>query len=134
MTEQFLATHDLTPRVLTLGSNGAIKQASRAGLGVSLQSRTAVSLELDAGLLSEVSLREELPERHWYLLRSGGGARPRGGGRLHGVRQAARGPSGRGGRRNQRREGTPLAQQHSIEGPHAPAGHRRAYDRPEERT
>lgn len=70
MTEQFLAAHDLSPRVLTLGSNGAIKQASRAGLGVSLQSRTAVSLELDAGLLSEVSLREDLPERHWYLLRS----------------------------------------------------------------
>jgi DNA-binding transcriptional LysR family regulator len=70
MNEQFLAAHDLSPRVLTLGSNGAIKQASRAGLGVSLQSRTAVSLELDAGLLSEVSLREDLPERHWYLLRS----------------------------------------------------------------
>ncbi|MBA2240730.1 MAG: LysR family transcriptional regulator [Solirubrobacterales bacterium] len=70
MTEQFLASHELTPRVLTLGSNGAIKQASRAGLGVSLQSRTAVALELEAGLLSELRLREELPMRHWYLLRS----------------------------------------------------------------
>jgi DNA-binding transcriptional LysR family regulator len=70
MTEQFLAGHDLHPRVLTLGSNGAIKQATRAGLGVSLQSRPAVSLELEAGLVSEVRLREALPEREWYVLRS----------------------------------------------------------------
>jgi len=70
MTEQFLAAHDLRPRVLTLGSNGAIKQASRAGLGVSLQSRHAVALELEVGLLSKIELREDLPERKWYVLRS----------------------------------------------------------------
>jgi LysR family transcriptional regulator, low CO2-responsive transcriptional regulator len=70
MNEQFLAAHELMPRVLTLGSNGAIKQASRAGLGVSIQSRPAVSLELEAGLLSEVELQEGLPRRHWHVLRS----------------------------------------------------------------
>jgi len=73
MTEQFLAAHELRPRVLTLGSNGAIKQASRAGLGVSLQSRTAVSLELEAGLLSELRIPERLPKRQWYVLRSATG-------------------------------------------------------------
>ena len=73
MTEQFLAGHDVRPAVLTLGSNGAIKQASRAGLGVSLQSRPAVSLELDVGLLCELRLEERIPARQWYVLRSATG-------------------------------------------------------------
>jgi len=42
LNEQFLADRGLTPRVLELGSNGAIKQAARAGLGISLLSRAAV--------------------------------------------------------------------------------------------
>jgi DNA-binding transcriptional LysR family regulator len=73
MTQQFLAAHELRPRVLTLGSNGAIKQASRAGLGVSLQSRPAVSLELEAGLLAELRVQARLPKRQWYVLRSATG-------------------------------------------------------------
>jgi DNA-binding transcriptional LysR family regulator len=70
LTEHFLASHELAPRVLTLGSNGAIKQAARAGIGVSLQSRIAVELELRSGLLGRIRLRESLPARHWYALRS----------------------------------------------------------------
>ena len=70
MTEQFLRSHELTPSVLTLGSNGAIKQAARAGLGVSLQARAAVALELDAGQLSEIRPAVELPRREWFVLRS----------------------------------------------------------------
>ena len=46
LNEQFLADRGLTPRTLTLGSNGAIKQAARVGLGVSLVSRAAVEAEL----------------------------------------------------------------------------------------
>lgn len=68
--EEFLAGHELRPRFLTLGSNGAIKQGVRAGIGVSLQSRTAVELELASGLLGRVKLRETLPTRRWYALRS----------------------------------------------------------------
>ena len=68
--ERFLASHELRPRVLTLGSNGAIKQAARAGIGVSLQSRVAVELELSSGLLGSITLGERLPTRHWYALRS----------------------------------------------------------------
>jgi LysR family transcriptional regulator, low CO2-responsive transcriptional regulator len=68
MTEDFLARHELTPRMLTMGSNGAIKQAARAGLGVSLQSRAATALELKNGLLGTVSLREPLPKRQWFVL------------------------------------------------------------------
>lgn len=68
MTEEFLARHELSPRMLTMGSNGAIKQAARAGLGVSLQSRAATALELKHGLLGTISLREPLPKREWFVL------------------------------------------------------------------
>jgi LysR family transcriptional regulator, low CO2-responsive transcriptional regulator len=69
MTEEFLAAHDLRPTILTLGSNGAIKQAARAGLGVSLQSRLATELELDLDLLATIEVGVPLPRRQWYLLR-----------------------------------------------------------------
>jgi LysR family transcriptional regulator, low CO2-responsive transcriptional regulator len=44
LAEEYLATHGIVPAVLTLGSNGAIKQAARTGLGVALQSRQSVAL------------------------------------------------------------------------------------------
>jgi len=69
MTEEFLASHDLHPQVLTLGSNGAIKQAARAGLGVALQSLLSSQLELDVGHLATIDVATPLPERHWYILR-----------------------------------------------------------------
>jgi DNA-binding transcriptional LysR family regulator len=70
LNEQFLAARGLAPSSLTLGSNGAIKQAVRAGLGVSLISRATVEAELRAGLLAELALRDGPPKRSWYLLRS----------------------------------------------------------------
>lgn len=73
MTEDLLAHHDLSPRRLTLGSNGAIKHAVRAGLGVALQSRVAVQIELQAGLLATVRVRDGLPRRQWFVLWPSGG-------------------------------------------------------------
>ena len=70
LNEQFLADRGISPSTLTLGSNGAIKQAARAGLGVSLLSRAAVETELESGLLGELSLRDGPAKRSWYLLRS----------------------------------------------------------------
>ena len=67
MVESLLRKHGISPTTLTLGSNGAIKQAVRTGLGVSLQARAAVELELGTGLLATVSLRG-IPIRHWYVL------------------------------------------------------------------
>jgi DNA-binding transcriptional LysR family regulator len=67
LVESLLARHGIQPRTLTLGSNGAIKQGVRMGLGVSLQSRAAVDLELKTGLLATVPLRG-VPMRHWYAL------------------------------------------------------------------
>ena len=73
LCEEYLASCGIEPRVLTLGSNGAIKQAARAGLGVALQSRVAVALELEAGLLATISPRGGLPHRRWYVVRSATG-------------------------------------------------------------
>ena len=70
LVEDFLASRGISPRLLTLGSNGAIKQAARAGLGVALQSRAAVELELELGLLETISPRGGLPERRWHVVRS----------------------------------------------------------------
>jgi len=67
---EFLAEHDLRPQTLTLGSNGAIKEAVRLGLGISLQSRMAVEHELEDGTLAQIPVRGGLPRRQWYTLRS----------------------------------------------------------------
>jgi DNA-binding transcriptional LysR family regulator len=73
MVEEYLAKHGLAPVALTLGSNGAIKHAAQAGLGVSLQSRLAVELELAQGRLATIALRDPPPARHWYVIRTATG-------------------------------------------------------------
>ena len=70
LVTEFLAAHDLRPQTLTLGSNGAIKEAVRLGLGVSLQSRVAVEHELANGALAEVAVRGGLPHRQWFACHS----------------------------------------------------------------
>ena len=70
LVTEFLSEHDLRPQTLTLGSNGAIKEAVRLGLGVSLQSRVAVEHELRSGTLAEIRVRGGLPRREWYALHS----------------------------------------------------------------
>ena len=65
----FLAAHDLRPATMTLGSNGAIKQAVQLGLGISFQSKVAVESELAVGSLEQIALRRGLPQRKWFALR-----------------------------------------------------------------
>ncbi|MHB8468331.1 MAG: LysR family transcriptional regulator [Gaiellaceae bacterium] len=72
MLEEFLEQHALQPRTLTLGSNGAIKQAVRVGLGISLQSRITVEVELESGILATIAV-EDIPLRQWYVIRSSSG-------------------------------------------------------------
>ena len=69
VNEDFLAEHGLAARTLTVGSNGAIKQAARAGLGVSFVSRDAVAAELDAGLLGVIAVYDGPAAREWHLMR-----------------------------------------------------------------
>src|SRR5918999_2567124 len=73
LCEEFLASRGIEPNVLTLGSNGAIKQAARTGLGVALQSRAAVELELEVDLLGTIRPRGGLPHRSWYVVRAATG-------------------------------------------------------------
>jgi LysR family transcriptional regulator, low CO2-responsive transcriptional regulator len=70
LNEQFLSERGLEPDTLTLGSNGAIKQAARAGLGVSLLSRSAVEGELSSGRLAVIGLKDPPATRPWFVLRS----------------------------------------------------------------
>ena len=70
LNEQFLTDRGLDPSILTLGSNGAIKQAARAGLGVSLVSRAAVEGELASGWLGELKLKDGPAKRSWFVLRA----------------------------------------------------------------
>jgi LysR family transcriptional regulator, low CO2-responsive transcriptional regulator len=70
LCEFYLDSHQLQPPLLTLGSNGAIKNAARMGLGIAIQSREAVELELDLGLLETIRPRGELPKRSWYVVKS----------------------------------------------------------------
>ncbi len=70
LVSEFLAEHELRPQTLTLGSNGAIKEAVRLGLGVSLQSRVAVEQELGTGTIAEIGVLGGLPVREWYALHS----------------------------------------------------------------
>ncbi len=76
MSEEFLAGHAVAPELLTLGSNGAIRAAARAGLGVALISRAAVELELEHRLLGMIRVRGGLPKRSWYIVRTAIGPVP----------------------------------------------------------
>jgi len=75
LNEQYLSDGGLDPSTLTLGSNGAIKQAARAGLGVSLVSRATVEIELATGLLGELRLKDGPATRSWFVLWSAVGPR-----------------------------------------------------------
>jgi DNA-binding transcriptional LysR family regulator len=68
--EEFLAAAALDAPTLTVGSNGAIKQAARAGLGISFVSLDAVAAEVDAGLLGAIDVRPRPAPREWHVIRS----------------------------------------------------------------
>jgi DNA-binding transcriptional LysR family regulator len=73
-TERLLADLDFgssesgSPELLTLGSNGAIKQGLVFGLGVTLISRYAVAAELRSGLLGEIGVAGTPLSRPWHVL------------------------------------------------------------------
>jgi DNA-binding transcriptional LysR family regulator len=68
-TEEFWAHHQLqVPPAMTLGSNGAVKQAAAAGLGITLISAHAVTSELAAGVLCRLPVGGSPLRRSWYVL------------------------------------------------------------------
>jgi len=54
---------------MELGSNGAIKQAVEAGLGVAVLSQQAIQLELQAGKLRVLDVEEFPIHRQWNIVR-----------------------------------------------------------------
>lgn len=94
LNETFLADSGLAPHTLTLGSNGAIKQAARAGLGISLVSRAAVEPELSSGQLGELRLIDGPASRKWFVLHSiTGPMRPVAEAFLNFLRESVAGPA-----------------------------------------
>jgi DNA-binding transcriptional LysR family regulator len=66
--EALLDALDIAPRILTFGSNGAVVESVRIGLGVTLVSADAVRPDLASGRLVEWQ-HEGLPmQRPWHLI------------------------------------------------------------------
>ncbi|MGI9120997.1 MAG: LysR family transcriptional regulator [Acidimicrobiales bacterium] len=66
--EELFEELGISPSTLTLGSNGAIRESVRAGLGLTLISRDAVARELSRGALEEWRC-DGLPlERGWHVV------------------------------------------------------------------
>lgn len=69
MTQELFEELGIAPEnQLTIGSNGAIRECVRAGLGISLQSRDAVRRELESGELGKVDAPVALPQREWNVV------------------------------------------------------------------
>lgn len=80
-TERLLADLGLgsaqagAPELLTLGSNGAIKQGLAVGLGITLIARLAVARELRDGILCEIPVPGTPLTRPWFVLLAATGPR-----------------------------------------------------------
>lgn len=70
--EAFLEELGISPRILTFGSNGAVVESVRIGLGITLISADAVAGALAAGGLEEWQHRGLPIERPWHLLARAG--------------------------------------------------------------
>lgn len=66
--EALLASLDVGPPTLTLGSNGAVVAGAAAGLGVTLVSRDAVRGLLAAGDVAEVPVPQTPMQRPWHAV------------------------------------------------------------------
>jgi DNA-binding transcriptional LysR family regulator len=68
MSEELFTELGIEPNnQLTIGSNGAIRECVRAGLGIALQSRDAVRRELESGILGEIRAPIPLRSREWNV-------------------------------------------------------------------
>jgi DNA-binding transcriptional LysR family regulator len=71
-TEEFFVALGISPPCLTIGSNGAIRECVRAGLGVSLLSRDAIQRDLDSATLAVVPTPITPISRAWHLVAHSG--------------------------------------------------------------
>lgn len=66
--EEYLAAHGIEPATLTLGSNGAVREAAAVGLGITLISRDAVDAELSSGRLVLLPAPDIPLQREWHIV------------------------------------------------------------------
>lgn len=66
--EQYLTEQGLSPSTLTLGSNGAVREAVAVGLGITLMSRDAVASDLFTGRLVVVRAAGVPLQREWHIV------------------------------------------------------------------
>jgi LysR family transcriptional regulator, low CO2-responsive transcriptional regulator len=66
--EQYLIGQGMAPNTLTLGSNGAVREAVAVGLGITLMSRDAVASELSTGRLVVIQAAGVPMQREWHLV------------------------------------------------------------------
>lgn len=74
--EQYLAAHGIAPNTLTLGSNGAVREAVAVGLGITLMSRDAVASELSTQRLVVIQAAGLPMQREWHLVTRDDGQLP----------------------------------------------------------
>jgi LysR family transcriptional regulator, low CO2-responsive transcriptional regulator len=74
--DELLAELGLTPAILTVGSNGAIAESVRVGLGIALLSRDAVAGQLEDGSLVELRAGPLPLRRLWCVVGRGGEVLP----------------------------------------------------------
>jgi DNA-binding transcriptional LysR family regulator len=55
--------------VAVLGSTDSVKQALKAGLGVSILSKIAIQDELNSGILKEITIKGLRMNRHFYIIK-----------------------------------------------------------------
>ena len=67
-TEEYLAAAGLAPPTLTLGSNGAIREALAVGLGITLLSHDAVGDALARGTLVQLRVAGMPLRRAWHVI------------------------------------------------------------------
>lgn len=68
--ESVFAELGIAPPTTTIGSNGAIRECVRVGLGISLLSRDAVARDLADGTLAEIPTPATPLARNWHLVAS----------------------------------------------------------------
>ncbi len=74
--EELFEQLGISPTRLTLGSNGALRESTIVGLGITLISRAAVERQLEEGTLEEWSIGPLPLKRPWNLVARSGRALP----------------------------------------------------------
>ena len=69
-TRDLFSQLGIAPPAVTIGSNGAIRECVRAGLGISVLSRDAVAREIAEGSLAEIPTAATPLVRNWHLVAS----------------------------------------------------------------